>query len=153
MKSTILRTIACLGVAFTPLFGLILMGGNPLCILFFSEIIIVFGMTFFAIFASYGRLAFYFTARGVIALFHKPESNPEFAKIAAAGCRYARGATVISLVLGLITVLRSDLEGIDDNQIQILIGFKVGAALTSLLHGIFLSEFFFGHLRNLFSKD
>ena len=146
---SILRISAVIGVPISMFFGFAMMGGSIFTLLPIAEIIVIFGMTFFALFATYGRNIFKFILRGLVAPFSKQASNPEFVKFASAGCHYARASTVISIALGIIAPL-----GIYSEYGSFEIpGRCVGAALCSITYGVLLSEFFFGYLRNIFSKD
>lgn len=144
--NSLLRITAVIGVPFSMVFGYKLAGGRIVLLLPIAEFIIIFGMTFFALFATYGKNVFILIMRGLIALFQKPVPNPEFVKIATVGCHYARASAVISLALGLINVLV-----ICPIEMHIF-SRHVACALCSITYGVILSEFFFGYLRNIFKE-
>lgn len=146
---SILRFTAVIGVPISMLFGFAMMGGSIIYLLPFAEFIVIFGMTFFALFATYGRNVFKFIIRGLGAPFSKQVSNPEFVKYASVGCHYARASTVISLALGLIAIIAIYSKSGSFAKLELC----VASALCSITYGVFLSEFFFGYLRNIFSKE
>jgi len=109
--------------------------------------LIVTIMPFVALFSIFGRKVFTLYWKSFTALSNKQEFNAEFFKFADTGCRYTRGATVFALFYWLFSICNT----YTDQSAALVLPVLQGLAYVGL--GIILSEFYFGHLRNIYSKD
>jgi hypothetical protein len=109
--------------------------------------LIVTIMPFIALFSIFGRKVFSLYWKSFTALNNKQEFNAEFFKFADTGCRYTRGATVFALFYWLFSIFNAYINQSAALALPVL----QGLAYVGL--GIILSEFYFGHLRNIYSKD
>jgi flagellar basal body-associated protein FliL len=125
--------------------GLLIGGGNPLGLIVLSEWVIVLGVTWFALLATYGSYFLYFSGDSLLAMFGKRPPNEKFVEIAKTGSRYALGAGFVGLILGLIVTL-AHIDGV-----VLEVANHIGSSLIGLLLGVILSELWFPFLALTYS--
>jgi len=83
-------------------------GSNVRALIYLPGAMLVFGLTFFTLLASFGHDLFEFIADAVLTLFSKPAAPvPRFAEIAKFGSRYAVGAGTIGMLILIMRMLRA----------------------------------------------
>lgn len=144
-KLSVYRFIGLIGVLGIIVWS-ILVGGSPLMFVHIPCLVIVIGITFFALLATFQGDFLRFIPDALLNIVSSNNTpNPKFAQIALFASRYIVGASIIGMLIGVIQML-SNLSDPSD------IGPGLAVALLTPFYAVIISEIFCAILYKSYSS-
>ena len=124
--------IGVLGVILTAM----IVGGDVRIYIHLPSVLILLGVSFFALLATFHGDFLRFIPDAIATLFCSgTKANPKFAQISLFASRYIIGSAIIGTLIGMVQMLQN-LSSPND------IGYGLATVLLTLLYSVVISEFF-----------